>query len=191
MARKIIKTDLESTEISGEKVKRIRTELLYKTQEEFAEDLGVTPEYISMIERGKKRLTHSMEEKIVKAFPYTKVFFPSKDEMMLQSLWEKAQERKEVIKQFIRASNQLICEVVKDVGFTCESHYLESQSDDAPAFIFHDKEGKQFFITNSDIYKYFHAELLDYVGFRINRIIQYGKECGFKEMKRKEEKENG
>lgn len=43
------------------------------TQEEFSEKLGVTPNYISMVERGKRKLSQKVVKRIVELFPEERV----------------------------------------------------------------------------------------------------------------------
>lgn len=143
-----------------------------KTQQWLAEQLGVAPNYISMIETGNRRLTEKNAEKIAKLFPPFRVqWFIGWDDF--------ATEDEKIENERLRSQRGGIMEqeiwkkIAQRAGY--EFNYREIPIDEflhgGEAYILSDSSGEKIGLNMSE-YMEFWNDFMDYAAFRLQRVFK-------------------
>lgn len=150
----------------GTRVRKVR-KAAKKTQEWLAEKLGVDPNYISMIETGKRRLTTENAEKIAALFPPVRIqwligwddFETEDDETEYE--WQRSQ-RAGIMEQ------EMMKKIAHQAGY--ELSYRDSLIG-GENYILSSSSGETVGLTLSE-YLDFWYDFMDYAVFRLKRTVE-------------------
>ncbi len=155
----------------GDRVRKVR-KAAKKTQEWLAEQLEVDPNYISMIETGKRPLTAKNAEKIAALFPHIRVQwligwddFETEDD---ENEYERQRSQRAGIME-----EEMMKKIANRAGY--ELSYINRPMIEAlhggDTYILSDESGTTTGLTVSEYLNLWY-ELMDYAAFRLKRTVE-------------------
>ena len=182
MSKKRLKQQVDCNNLPDNPVKRIRTRLGLE-QAPFAEMLGCSDKYVSMLENGNRKVSYRLAEKIIKiAPPGTRIEWVMGRDNIETEDEEWAAERQRSQKTEIMWET-LLNKAAHQAGYAFEQRHLSMDEflNRDEGYIFTDSSGKKTGFSWFDSIvngrriegiESFQAELFDYAAYRLKRMIE-------------------
>ena len=104
-----MENELKLKQEVGKRIEHIRLEM-NKTKEKLAKELGITPQYLGIIEKGKSSLSYSKLNKLCKISGYSSDYILFGKDIQMEA------KTKSLLEEFTYEEIQNACETIKQIA---------------------------------------------------------------------------